>query len=159
MCGELGLEGGALLRERGPRRRVDVLEQVQRVELRLLAHRLAGPPGELLGGLADLGAELVGERTLGHQVLLEALDRVAPILASDRDEGAVTATRANADRAGVGGRIHVARAAFHDLEPPAGPGLVVMNPPYGDRIEASGGPARTYKHIGEVLMRAKRSAA
>lgn len=83
----------------------------------------------------------------------EAIDRVAPIVAADRDEGAIEATRSNADRAGVGGRIHVVRSMFHELEPPVGPGLVVMNPPYGERIEGSGGPARVYKLIGETLRK------
>ncbi len=79
------------------------------------------------------------------------LDARAPILAADRDDGAVTATRANADRAQVAGRIRVLASRFEDLEPPAPSGLVVMNPPYGERIGGGGGAGRGFRAIGGVL--------
>jgi putative N6-adenine-specific DNA methylase len=60
----------------------------------------------------------------------------APILASDRDAGAVEATLANAARAGVAGDLTVARQALSDAAPPEGAaaGWLVTNPPYGKRV-------------------------
>lgn len=80
-----------------------------------------------------------------------ALDRSTPIVASDRDPGAVKASRSNAERAGVAGRIAVRHAALAELEPPASTGLLVINPPYGERIGASAGPARIYRTMGAEL--------
>lgn len=63
---------------------------------------------------------------------------VPPILAADRDEGAVAAATANAARAGVADLVQVEHGALRDtLHRVAGrdtPGLVLTNPPYGTRV-------------------------
>lgn len=54
---------------------------------------------------------------------------------SDRDAGAFTAARANAERAGVAHMVSFEKCAVGDIAPPDGPpGLVIVNPPYGQRI-------------------------
>ncbi|WP_418593519.1 THUMP domain-containing class I SAM-dependent RNA methyltransferase [Ponticoccus sp. (in: a-proteobacteria)] len=54
---------------------------------------------------------------------------------SDRDDGAIRASLANAKRAGVAGICAFDRHAVSDLKRPDGPpGLVIVNPPYGARI-------------------------
>ena len=54
---------------------------------------------------------------------------------SDRDAGAFTAARANAERAGVADLVSFGKCAVGDIAPPDGPpGLVIVNPPYGQRI-------------------------
>ncbi len=54
---------------------------------------------------------------------------------SDRDAGAVRMATENAGRAGVADRVSFACLSVSALEPPAGgPGLVLVNPPYGGRI-------------------------
>jgi putative N6-adenine-specific DNA methylase len=58
----------------------------------------------------------------------------APIHASDRDEGAVAAAAANAERAGVASAIVFRRRAISSIQPPAEPGLVISNLPYGKRV-------------------------
>lgn len=65
--------------------------------------------------------------------------RVAPILAADRDEGAVRAATANAERAGVADLVRVhhgaLRTTLHALrDAPAG--TICTNPPYGARVGA-----------------------
>lgn len=53
----------------------------------------------------------------------------------DRDDGAIRASTANAERAGVQDRTVFSRQAISDLARPDGPpGLVMVNPPYGARI-------------------------
>lgn len=58
----------------------------------------------------------------------------ALITGSDRDAGAIAAACANAARAGVGDDIAFRRAALSSVEPVAGTGHVVTNPPYGVRV-------------------------
>lgn len=54
---------------------------------------------------------------------------------SDRDEGAIRMSRANAQRAGVDAVTDFQCKAIADLTAPEGPpGLVIVNPPYGERI-------------------------
>src|SRR5690606_5939039 len=56
-----------------------------------------------------------------------------PIVARDRDAGAVAATIDNATRAGVADDLDAARGAVSDLHAPdgaTGPGWLVTNPPY-----------------------------
>lgn len=69
------------------------------------------------------------------------LDRIPPIIASDRDAGAIAAARANAERAGVGARIRLEQVAIRDaaLAPPGA--WIVSNPPYGHRVQAGGSAA------------------
>ena len=54
------------------------------------------------------------------------------IIVSDYDETAVAATRANSRAAGV--TLTIARRKIEQIEPASKPGLVVVNPPYGERL-------------------------
>jgi len=74
-----------------------------------------------------------------------------PILASDRDEGAVRITLANAERAGVAGSIQVTHTAISNIAPQAGKGWVVSNPPYGERISHNADLRNLYTRLGDVL--------
>jgi putative N6-adenine-specific DNA methylase len=77
-----------------------------------------------------------------------------PVVARDRDAGAITATLANAARAGVAGDLDVGRAALSDLHPPAGedrPGWLVTNPPYGRRLRGGRDLRDLYARLGQVV--------
>ncbi len=75
----------------------------------------------------------------------------APIIASDRDEGAIAAAAANAERAGVVADLTLSRRALSAIEPPAGPGWLVTNPPYGVRVgDAGGGLRDLYAQLGNT---------
>ncbi|MBI4934273.1 MAG: hypothetical protein HY828_10370 [Actinobacteria bacterium] len=80
----------------------------------------------------------------------DVIERCPPVLGSDRDEGAVAATLANAATAGVAGDIEVVRRSASDIELPAAAGWIVTNPPYGSRV---GGPdvRDLYDRFGAVL--------
>jgi len=60
----------------------------------------------------------------------------APILARDRSREAVELTRRNATAAGVGADIQVELGEVRDLAVAGGPGTIVTNPPYGERLAA-----------------------
>lgn len=74
-----------------------------------------------------------------------------PIWTADRTPGAVTAARSNATRAGVVLDVVTkdVREAFPS--PPTGPGLVVLNPPYGIRVAENVKLAGLYGSTGKAL--------
>lgn len=88
----------------------------------------------------------------------QALARAAaPILAFDRDPGAIRATQDNAQRAGVDLDIVCRAQALDALGPLAGPparGLVATNPPYGERIGNRSSLRRFYLEMDTALRRA-----
>lgn len=70
----------------------------------------------------------------------------------DRDAGAIAASRANAERAGVADLVDFHRQPISAFAPPEGPrGLVLVNPPYGARIGEAGGLRALYATLGRVL--------
>jgi len=77
----------------------------------------------------------------------------APILGSDRDQGAVAAARANAERAGVGGDTAFRRSAISGVEPPNRTGWLVTNPPYGVRVGQRRKLRDLYAQLGNVARR------
>ena len=72
---------------------------------------------------------------------------------SDRDQGAVRMSAANAERAGVAEFTRFKHAAVSDLERPEGaPGLVIVNPPYGARIGDRKLLFSVYGALGKTLL-------
>ncbi|PWC31700.1 RNA methyltransferase [Azospirillum sp. TSO22-1] len=72
---------------------------------------------------------------------------------SDRDAGAVSMSRANAERAGVAAFTEFRQHAISDLTPPEGPpGLVIVNPPYGGRIGDTKQLYPLYHALGQTLL-------
>jgi putative N6-adenine-specific DNA methylase len=77
----------------------------------------------------------------------------AMIIASDRDDGAVEATKANAERAGVASDINVDQRALSAVEFPVMKGWIVTNPPYGLRVGESAPLRDLYATLGKILRR------
>jgi 23S rRNA (guanine2445-N2)-methyltransferase / 23S rRNA (guanine2069-N7)-methyltransferase len=74
------------------------------------------------------------------------------IQGSDLDADAVRIALANAERAGVADWIHVERRGLGAVEKPPGcTGLLVCNPPYGERIGAESDLPQLYAELGRVL--------
>jgi len=75
----------------------------------------------------------------------------ATIAASDRDAGAIEAAKSNAQRAGVLGDIEFAVQAISAASPVGkGPGLLITNPPYGERVGESKAIRNLYAQLGNV---------
>ena len=76
----------------------------------------------------------------------------APIFASDRDAGAVAATIANAERAGVISSLTVSQRALSAVEAPdaTAPGWLLVNPPYGHRVGERDALRALYSRLGQV---------
>jgi putative N6-adenine-specific DNA methylase len=72
---------------------------------------------------------------------------------SDRDAGAIRMSRENAERAGVAAFTDFACHTISELAaPPGPPGLVVSNPPYGDRIGDKTKLNSLYRALGQTVM-------
>ena len=101
------------------------------------------------------------DSTLWNRLLEEARERkeagqknIPRIFGFDKDRNAVTASLANCQAAGMDTCIHVEKKQFKDLSLPyLAPGLLVSNPPYGERLEEIETLLPLYKNIGEVLQR------
>jgi putative N6-adenine-specific DNA methylase len=71
---------------------------------------------------------------------------------SDRDAGAITMSRANAERAGVAAITDFKQQPVSELTAPEGPpGLVIVNPPYGARIGEKKKLQPLYRALGQTL--------
>ena len=75
------------------------------------------------------------------------------IIGSDADSEAVRMSLANAEQAGVAEWLHIEKRALADVSRPAQAevGVVVTNPPYGERIGAESGLSALYSELGNVL--------
>ena len=72
----------------------------------------------------------------------------------DVDPGVLQAARRNAQAAGVEGFVQLARQAAEHLEAPSGldaPGLVICNPPYGERLGERASLGVLYRSLGDRL--------
>jgi putative N6-adenine-specific DNA methylase len=72
------------------------------------------------------------------------------IVAADRHGGAITATSANAERAGVAADLSLLRQPLSALVPPAAAGHLITNPPYGVRVGEKRELAALYTALGSV---------
>jgi len=74
------------------------------------------------------------------------------VLGSDADPDAVRMALENASHAGVAEWIHVEKRKLDEVPRPEGEvGLIVTNPPYGERIGAQEGLSALYSELGRVL--------
>ena len=71
---------------------------------------------------------------------------------SDRDPGAARMAAENASRAGVGALCRFQPVGVKELQRPDGaPGLIIVNPPYGDRVGNRGALVGVHRTLGQVL--------
>lgn len=83
---------------------------------------------------------------------VKSVDRL-DICGWDIDERAVRATRRNLQEAGFGHLVAVDRGDVLEIEPPAERGILLANPPYGERIGEQDELAAFYPQLGTALKR------
>ena len=76
---------------------------------------------------------------------------LAAVLGMELDAGVAEEARANAEAAGVGSAITIQCGDFRDFQPPQGPGVLVCNPPYGERIGERGELEQLYSDLGRMV--------
>ncbi len=104
------------------------------------------------GHESSVWTDLLQEARKRRSAGLAALPRIGGY---DRDPRAITAALANAERAQLHGRVHFECRDVSAFGRPDGasniPGLVVVNPPYGERLAAGENLQRLYAVLGERL--------
>jgi len=90
------------------------------------------------------------------EMLAQAREKELPaqsldIHGSDLYGAALTLARRNLEQAGLGPCVQLKQANVLELTPPAKPGTVVTNPPYGVRIGEEEELARFYPRLGDAL--------
>ncbi len=94
----------------------------------------------------ELVAEAEERRRIG-------LDRPVAIEGLDIDESALVAARANAHQLGLAS-VRFSRQSLDDLRPSGTPpGLIVTNPPYGERLDDPAAAIELQRALGDVLRR------
>ncbi|MDY0005034.1 MAG: bifunctional 23S rRNA (guanine(2069)-N(7))-methyltransferase RlmK/23S rRNA (guanine(2445)-N(2))-methyltransferase RlmL, partial [Polyangia bacterium] len=96
---------------------------------------------------ASIRAEAVARAEAGREQL-------PAIVGYDADRASVAAAGESIARAGLTGRVHVERRELGRASPPSGgvePGLVAVNPPYGERLGERGRLRLLYSSLGGLL--------
>jgi len=75
------------------------------------------------------------------------------IFGSDADPAALAIARKNLAAAGFGERVKVGRADVLERAPPAAAGVLVANPPYGERTGTDDALAQFYPRLGDALKK------
>lgn len=92
---------------------------------------------------------------LWQQIVAAAQDSKLPapkalIWGSDRDPDILAQAQSNAERCGITEQIKFTQAELSQLEAPADCGVLICNPPYGERLGDTGELAALYKTIGDI---------
>ncbi len=74
-----------------------------------------------------------------------------PVVGCDRLPKALDVARQNAVRAGVGQMVTLAMRDIREFTPPPGPGVLIFNPPYGQRLSEEETLKPLYKQIGDIM--------
>jgi 23S rRNA (guanine2445-N2)-methyltransferase / 23S rRNA (guanine2069-N7)-methyltransferase len=126
------------------------------IEAAMIAHDIA--PGilrEHFGFLNWRGHDVAAWEALVIEARARreaGLARRFDIRGYDRDPQAVRAALENIERAQLRGRVHAERRELEQLKRESqGPGLLVTNPPYGERIGDLDGIRGMYRLLGETL--------
>lgn len=97
---------------------------------------------------------------LWHQLLAEAKERrdknfasIPTIIGHDIDPHAIKMAFANIERAGLHGKIHVEKRELIHCTPKQSVGLLVSNPPYGERLGEFPELPRLYENFGALLKK------
>lgn len=73
------------------------------------------------------------------------------IAGCDRDSDMLDQARINAQQAGISGKIKFARTELSELEAPTDRGILICNPPYGERLGDASELGDLYKMLGDIF--------
>lgn len=122
------------------------------------------PPGIFRKGFGfqrwnDYNEDLYG--TIHDSVLGRISEEQPVIIAGERSRTIADLARTNVANAQLDDSVEVRHTPFEDLEPPTAKGILIINPPYGERMDHRGAQAEAeveeinafYKMIGDTLKK------
>ncbi len=89
-------------------------------------------------------------KTQARKIIKPSLD--FEIVGSDMNSKQIFESLKNAEQAGVGNDTKFVKSKISMIDPPEAPGVMIINPPYGERMEV-GDIARFYHQIGDALKK------
>jgi 23S rRNA (guanine2445-N2)-methyltransferase / 23S rRNA (guanine2069-N7)-methyltransferase len=98
----------------------------------------------------DIWDRLRGEAEQRREAGLKALK--STIVGFDNDRRAIKAALENLDRAGLRGVVHVEKREMSEVRPQGQPGLLLVNPPYGERLGDVATLGSLYTELGALLQ-------
>ncbi len=131
------------------------------VEAALIASHRAPGYGRSFGFERWPGFDGTAWKRIQEDARSQVLERLpAPILGSDSDGRTIATARRNAERGGVRDLIAFMRHDMQDFNPPQPPGVIVCNPPYGERMGEVESLKPFYRQLGDLFkQRCKGSTA
>jgi 23S rRNA (guanine2445-N2)-methyltransferase / 23S rRNA (guanine2069-N7)-methyltransferase len=100
---------------------------------------------------ADLWEELWDEAETRREV---GINSIPPIAGYDQDGRVIARAFENIKRAGLSGHVHVEKREFSDLRKNDSwtvPGLITVNPPYGERLGEIENLRSLYRSMGDIV--------
>lgn len=95
------------------------------------------------------------QSSLWEKIRVDALQQVKSmpltLLGTDADNKIIAIARANAERAGVAPLVEFKTQALKEVQASAKKGLVVCNPPYGERLSEATHLVPLYQQLGKIL--------
>jgi putative N6-adenine-specific DNA methylase len=122
------------------------------IEATLIAKKI--PPGIFRNKFGFMNWNDYDE-TLFKRLLEQMLNPVefnGSISASDISEEAIHLTKRNLDKALISEFVQVQKADFKSFDPPAGGGIIILNPPYGERLKEDE-IDNFYEEIGDTFKK------
>jgi 23S rRNA (guanine2445-N2)-methyltransferase / 23S rRNA (guanine2069-N7)-methyltransferase len=119
----------------------------------IAAKRAPGLTREYFGFLGWKGHDEPLWQRLKHDAAQSALGEIASIVrGSDVDQRSLTVATANAERAGVAAMVRFEHRPISSVAPlTQGPGLICVNPPYGERLGDESQARTLYAELGRSL--------
>jgi len=96
------------------------------------------------------------DETVWQQLLDEAENSEhpalkTPIMGSDKDPDILNQARINAEQCGVADQVKFTQIELQALEAPADKGVIICNPPYGERLGDARELGDFYKLLGDIF--------
>jgi putative N6-adenine-specific DNA methylase len=76
---------------------------------------------------------------------------LAPVIGLERDPAVLAQAQANLETAGLSPWIQLGQGDARDFQPPEQPGILVCNPPYGERLGQGEDLEQLYADLGQML--------
>lgn len=95
--------------------------------------------------------EALWEQLLKEAEKSELSELKAPIVGSDRDSDILNQARINAQQCGLADQVKFTQTELSQVEAPADSGVIICNPPYGERLGDAKELGELYKLLGDVF--------